>query len=53
MRKNKKAWRFFQAQPPGYRQQLTWWIVSARPEATQLKRLARLIEASASLKRLR
>jgi hypothetical protein len=52
MRKNKKAWRFFQAQP-GYRRQMTWWIVSARTEATQLKRLACLIEASARLKRLR
>jgi uncharacterized protein YdeI (YjbR/CyaY-like superfamily) len=53
MRKNKLAWKFFQAQPPGYRRQMTWWIVSARTGPTQKKRLAQLIEASAEERRLR
>jgi uncharacterized protein YdeI (YjbR/CyaY-like superfamily) len=53
MRKNKPAWRFFRAQPPGYRRQMTWWVVSARTEPTQKKRLARLITASAQEQRLR
>jgi uncharacterized protein YdeI (YjbR/CyaY-like superfamily) len=52
MRKNKQAWKFFQAQPPGYRRQMTWWIISARTEPTQKKRLTQLIEASAKEHRL-
>ncbi|MGH8109077.1 MAG: YdeI/OmpD-associated family protein [Arenimonas sp.] len=51
-RKNKAAWAFFQAQPPYYRKTLTWWIVSAKQEATQKKRLDKLIEASAQSLRL-
>src|SRR5438094_7309022 len=32
-RTHKKAWKYFQAQPPGYRRLVTWWVVSAkRPE---------------------
>ncbi len=53
MRKHKRAWKFFQAQPPGYRRQMTWWIVSAKTEPTQKKRLARLTAASAREQRLR
>jgi uncharacterized protein YdeI (YjbR/CyaY-like superfamily) len=45
-RKNKKAWVFFEAQPPGYRKQMLWRIVSAKQEATRRKRLLLLIEAS-------
>ena len=52
MRKNKPAWDFFQAQPPSYRKKLGWWIVSAKQEATRLKRLTRLIEVSAAGRRL-
>src|SRR4029079_510044 len=29
-RKNKKAWKFFEAQPPGYRHQMIWRIISAK-----------------------
>jgi uncharacterized protein YdeI (YjbR/CyaY-like superfamily) len=52
-KKNKAAWKFFQAQPPYYRKTLTWFIVSAKQEETRLKRLNILIEASAQGKRLR
>ena len=38
LQKNKTAWKFFQAQPPSYRKQLGWWVVSARQEKTRLKR---------------
>lgn len=48
IKKNKAAWAFFQAQSPSYRKKVFWWIVSARQEETRLKRLARLIELSAS-----
>jgi uncharacterized protein YdeI (YjbR/CyaY-like superfamily) len=43
---NKKAWKFFQAQPPSYRRTSSWWVISAKKEETRLKRLARLIEDS-------
>ena len=46
-RANKKAWTFFQAQAPGYRQGATWWVVSAKREETRKKRLATLIADSA------
>ena len=51
-KKNKAAWKFFQAQPPYYRKTLTWYIVSAKQEKTRLARLAKLIEASAKGQRL-
>jgi uncharacterized protein YdeI (YjbR/CyaY-like superfamily) len=46
-RAKKKAWTFFQAQAPGYRQGATWWVVSAKREETRKKRLATLIADSA------
>src|SRR5262249_13762231 len=52
-RKNKKAWAFFEAQPPGYQKVVTWWIVSARRDQTRLKRLKELIEESAGGRRIR
>jgi uncharacterized protein YdeI (YjbR/CyaY-like superfamily) len=52
LKRNKAAWKFYQAQPPYYRKTLNWWIVSAKQEETRLKRLAKLIEESAKGKRL-
>jgi len=46
IRKNRNAWRFFQKQPPGYRKQCAWWIISAKREDTRARRLATLIECS-------
>jgi uncharacterized protein YdeI (YjbR/CyaY-like superfamily) len=45
-RVNKKAWKFFQAQPPWYQRTASWWVISAKKEETRLKRLAQLIEDS-------
>lgn len=45
-RANKKAWNFFQTQPPWYRKTATWWVISAKKEDTRLKRLATLIKDS-------
>lgn len=45
-RRNKAAWKFFEAQPPHYRHKVVWSIVSARRPQTRQARLARLIEAS-------
>jgi len=47
LKANRAAWTFFQAQPASYRKAAMWWIVSAKQEATRLKRLAQLIDLSA------
>jgi uncharacterized protein YdeI (YjbR/CyaY-like superfamily) len=47
LKKNKAAWTFFQVQPASYRKAAVWWVVSARQEATRLKRLDQLIDLSA------
>jgi uncharacterized protein YdeI (YjbR/CyaY-like superfamily) len=47
-----KAWTFFQAQPPGYRKLTIHRILAAKTPATQAKRLALLIDASARARRL-
>lgn len=52
-RAHAKAWAFFQAQPPGYRKTMTWWIVSAKREETRGKRLATLMKESAAGRRMR
>jgi uncharacterized protein YdeI (YjbR/CyaY-like superfamily) len=45
-RANKKAWAYFDAQPPSYRKLCIWWVVSAKKEETREKRMATLIEDS-------
>jgi len=52
LRANRKASAFFEAQPPGYRKIATFWIMSAKQEATRARRLAHLIERSASGERI-
>ena len=47
-KKNHAAWKFFEAQPPGYRRQMSWRVTSAKREETRAKRLQILIDASAS-----
>jgi uncharacterized protein YdeI (YjbR/CyaY-like superfamily) len=45
-RANKRAWKYFQAQPPWYRRTASWRVISAKKEETRLKRLAQLINDS-------
>jgi len=45
-RRNSKAWKFFQNQAHWYRKTAIWWIVSAKRQETQSKRLAELISCS-------
>jgi uncharacterized protein YdeI (YjbR/CyaY-like superfamily) len=47
-----KAWKFFQAQPPGYRRTASWWVISAKQEETRSRRLVKLIEVSERGRRL-
>ena len=46
------AWKFFQAQAPSYRKAAIWWVLSAKKEATRLKRLEKLIADSRAGNRL-
>jgi uncharacterized protein YdeI (YjbR/CyaY-like superfamily) len=50
---NAKAWAFFSAQPPGYQKLATGWIMQAKKEETQRKRLQIIIDASAKGTRTR
>lgn len=52
-RKNKAAWSYFEACPPGYRKTLLYWIANAKQPATRARRLVHFIAACAAGKRLR
>ena len=52
LKKNRAAWKFFRAQPPYYQKTMNWWVVSAKREATRLKRLKRLEKDSARGRRV-
>ena len=51
-RANKKAWTFFEAQPPGYKRLMIWRVMSAKQDATRDRRLVQLIAACAAGKRM-
>jgi uncharacterized protein YdeI (YjbR/CyaY-like superfamily) len=51
-RANKKAWEFWQAQPAGYKRLASWYVMSAKQEATRQRRLERLIVDSAAGRRI-
>lgn len=42
-----KAWAHFSAQPPGYQRLGIWYVMSAKREETQARRLQQLIDAHA------
>jgi uncharacterized protein YdeI (YjbR/CyaY-like superfamily) len=48
LKANPAARRFFAAQIPSYRRAATWWVLSARKEATRTRRAATLVELSAA-----
>ncbi len=45
-RANKKAWAWFSKQAPSYQHAASWWVISAKQEATRVKRLETLIRDS-------
>ena len=51
LKANRAAWEFFQAQPPGYRRRLIWWVMSAKQHQTRVRRLEELIAMCASGRR--
>jgi uncharacterized protein YdeI (YjbR/CyaY-like superfamily) len=51
-RANKAAWEYFQEEAPWYRRTSSFWVMSAKREATRLKRLDTLIACSAARTRI-
>jgi uncharacterized protein YdeI (YjbR/CyaY-like superfamily) len=51
-KRSRRAWTFFQAQPPGYRRLATHYVTSAKRPETRERRLTALIECSARGERL-
>ena len=51
-RKNKSAWTYWEAQPPGYRKLVLNWVTTAKKPETRTKRLATLIEDSEAGRRI-
>jgi uncharacterized protein YdeI (YjbR/CyaY-like superfamily) len=49
---NTKAWEYFIKQAPSYQKLITFWIMSAKQETTQLSRLNKAIVASEDNKRI-
>jgi len=45
-RKHRAAWKFFETQAPSYRMTASYWVMSAKQEATKKRRLEKLIEHS-------
>jgi uncharacterized protein YdeI (YjbR/CyaY-like superfamily) len=52
-RANREAWANFEKMPPSYRRPAIWWVMSAKQESTQKRRLETLIADSAAGRRLR
>jgi uncharacterized protein YdeI (YjbR/CyaY-like superfamily) len=48
LRGHAAAWAYFQSCPPSYRKAASWWVVSAKQEATRQRRLETLIADSAA-----
>jgi uncharacterized protein YdeI (YjbR/CyaY-like superfamily) len=51
-RGNANAWKFYEAQAPGYRRMCAWWVISAKKEETRERRLAALMEISSQGRKL-
>lgn len=52
-KRDRVAWRFFEAQPPGYRRTALHWVTSAKRADTRARRLATLIADSAAGRRIK
>ena len=46
------AWEHLRSQPPGYRQTVTFWVMSAKREETRRRRMEVLVESSAAGRRI-
>ena len=48
LKAHRAAWADWQRRSPSYRKAAMWWVISAKQEATRERRLATLIDCSAS-----
>lgn len=51
-RAKKRAWTYWEAQPPGYRRLITFWVMSAKRPETRESRFALLLERAVKGKRI-
>jgi uncharacterized protein YdeI (YjbR/CyaY-like superfamily) len=51
-KRNRVAWRFFQAAPPGYQRQVLHWVNGAKKAETRASRLSKLVAACSASQRL-
>lgn len=51
-RANREAWAFWAKQPPGYKRLASWFVISAKQDATRQRRLERLVADSAAGRRI-
>jgi len=49
---NRKAWKFFQSEPPGYRRITVFWVMSAKKEETREKRFRIMLARMAKRERM-
>lgn len=52
-RRQRAAWAWFEAQPPGWKRQMLRWVLSAKQAETRDRRLAQLMADAAEGRRLR
>jgi uncharacterized protein YdeI (YjbR/CyaY-like superfamily) len=52
LKANRKAWEFFESQPPGYKRTVKHWVTTAKQEETRDRRLGILIDHSARAERI-
>ena len=52
LRAVKGAWEFHEAQPPGYRRLIAFWVMSPKGDDARERRFARLLESSSKGKRV-
>ena len=51
-RRDREAWKFYDAQPPGYKRLAAFWVARAKRSETRRARLERLIAASRARRRI-
>lgn len=51
-KRQRKAWAWFEAQPPGWKRQMLRWVLGAKQAATRERRLEQLMAAASEGRRL-
>lgn len=52
LRRNRAAWAWWSTAAPSYRKAATWWILTAKQDATRARRMAQLAECCAAGERI-